>query len=151
MLQVQVGRVFFRHGSQITGDDAIRDPQISHPAIFQPQRPVADRFHVPDIMRDEQNRDPLRPQFVHFTHTALAEVDIADRQRFIHDQDFGIYVNGDREGQPDCHATRIGFYGLIDEARRSRRTPRSARNLRSISRREKPRIARIQVDILAAR
>ena len=66
-------------------------------------------------MGDEQNGDALLPQFVNFAHTALAEVDVADRQGFVHDQDFGIDMDGDREGQADRHAARVRFHGLVDE------------------------------------
>ena len=58
---------------------------------------------------------PLRAQFVNLAHAALAEGDIADREGFVHDQDFRVHVRGHREGQAQHHAGRIGPDRLVDE------------------------------------
>ena len=76
---------------------------------------VADRLHVADRVRDEQDGDAARAQLVDLAHAALPEVDVADRQRFVHQQDLRIDIDRDREGQPHHHAARIGLHRLIDE------------------------------------
>ena len=72
-------------------------------------------FTSADGVRDEQDGDAARAQFVHLAHAALAEVDVADRQRFIHQQDLGVHVDGHGEGQPHHHAAGIGLHRLVDE------------------------------------
>ncbi len=66
-------------------------------------------------MGDEEDRDAFGAEFVHLSHAALAEVDVADCERFVDQENLGIDVDGDGEGEPDGHAARIGFDGLVDE------------------------------------
>ena len=47
--------------------------------------------------------------------TALPEVDVADRQSFIDQENLRINVDGDREGEANHHAARICFDRLINE------------------------------------
>ncbi len=58
---------------------------------------------------------PRSAQFVHLAHAALAEIDVAHGQGFIHQQDFGIHVDGHGERQPHHHAAGIGLDRLVDE------------------------------------
>ena len=83
--------------------------------MVEPQRAVADGLHVAGGVRDEQDGDAARAQLVHLAHAALAEVDVADRQRFVHQQDLGIDVDRHGERQAHHHAARIGLDRLIDE------------------------------------
>src|SRR5580704_8529112 len=46
-------------------------------------------------------------------HAALAEIDIADRERFVHQQDLGVDVNRYCERETNCHATGVGFNRLV--------------------------------------
>jgi hypothetical protein len=54
-------------------------------------------------------------EFVDLTHAALSKVDIAHRERFVHQEKFGFQVDGDRESQADQHAAGIGLYWLVNE------------------------------------
>jgi hypothetical protein len=65
----------------------------------------------------ETNRmvTPRARKFVDLAHAALAKVNVADGQRFIHQQDFGIDIDGHGEGQPHHHPAGVGFHRLIDE------------------------------------
>ena len=83
--------------------------------MFQPHSAVADGFDVGDGVGNEEDGDAARAQFVDFAHAALAEIDVAYRQGFVHQQDFGVDIDGDGEGQADYHAARISFDRLIDE------------------------------------
>ena len=75
--------------------------------------PIA--FTSPIGVRDEQDGDAARAQLVHLAHAALAEIDVADGQRFVHQQDFRIDVDGHGERQAHHHAARVGLHRLIDE------------------------------------
>ena len=66
-------------------------------------------------MRDEQDGNAARAQFVNFAQAALAEINIADGQSFVHQQYFRINVDRDRECQPHHHAAGIRFDRLVDE------------------------------------
>ena len=52
-------------------------PRSDHPPVVEPQDAVADRLHVADRVRDEQDGDAARAQLVDLAHAALAEVDVA--------------------------------------------------------------------------
>jgi hypothetical protein len=67
------------------------------------------------IVRDEQDGHAARAELVHLAHAALAEVDVADGERFVNEQDFGVYVDGNGEGQAHDHAARVRLDGLVDE------------------------------------
>ncbi len=58
---------------------------------------------------------PLAQKLVDLAHASLAECDIAHREGFIHDQDFGIDMGGHRECEPQDHAGGICPDGLADE------------------------------------
>ena len=113
--QQQVRGILLRHRRQVFGDHPVRFADIHHAPVVQPQDAVADRLHVADRVRDEQDRDAALPQFVDLAHAALPEVNVAHRQRLVHQQDFGIHVDRHREGQPHHHAARIGLHRLVDE------------------------------------
>src|SRR5690349_6167404 len=66
-------------------------------------------------MRNEENRNAAGPEFVNLAHASLAEIDVAHGQGFVDEEDFGIEVNGHREGEADDHAARVSFDGLVDE------------------------------------
>src|SRR5208283_1027408 len=66
-------------------------------------------------VRNEQDGDAARAQFVDLAHAALAEIDVADGEGLVHQPDFGVHIDGHGEGQPHHHAARIGFYRLVDE------------------------------------
>ena len=68
-----------------------------------------------DGVGNEQDGDAARAQFVDLAHAALAEIDVAHGQGFVHQQDFGVHVDGHGEGQPHHHAARIGLDRLVDE------------------------------------
>ena len=66
-------------------------------------------------MAYKDDGDALLAQLVDLPHAALREIDVADRQRFVDDQDLGVELHGDGERQPNDHAARIGFERLVDE------------------------------------
>ena len=90
-------------------------PISTHAAVVQPERAVADGLHVGHRVRDEQNGDAARAQLVHLAHAALAEINVAHGQGFIHQQDFRIHVDGHGERQPHHHAARVSLDRLVDE------------------------------------
>lgn len=108
-------RVLFRHGGEVLRDHAFGIADGLDLSMVEPECAVAQGFHVAGGMRDKKNRDAARAQLVNFTEAALPEIDVADRESFIDQQDFGIDVDRHRECEPDHHAARIGLHRLMDE------------------------------------
>ena len=78
-------------------------------------RAVAEGLHLGDSVRDEQNGHACVAHLVHLAHAALAEIDVADRERFVDQQDLGLDVNRDGKSQAHAHAARVSLHRLIDE------------------------------------
>src|SRR6266850_603889 len=57
----------------------------------------------------------MLPDILHLVKTFALKVDVADGEDFIHDQDLGLEVRGDREGEPDVHATRVVLHRRVGE------------------------------------
>ncbi len=83
--------------------------------VVKPHGAISQGFDVSRGVRYEKYRNAARPQLMNFTHAALAEVDVAYGEGFIHEQDFGIDVNRNGKGEPDHHSGGIGFGGTVDE------------------------------------
>ncbi len=90
-------------------------PDGHDPAVVQPHRAIAESLHVAGGVRHEENGDSAGAQFVNLAHAALAEVNVADGEGFVHQQNLGIEMDGDREGEPHDHAAGIGLDRLVDE------------------------------------
>ena len=76
----------------------------------------ASRFHEPEVVRDEQHRDPAFFHLVEFFHAAVREDRVADRKSFVDDQD--IRVDVDRGGE--CNRTYMPVeYSFTGRSRNS--------------------------------
>ena len=117
--------------------------------MVQPQNAIADSLHVADGVGDEQNRDAALPQFVDLAHASLPEVNVAYRESFIYQEDFGIHVDRHRKGQAHHHAARVGLDGLIDEVADFGEGRNILVALVDLARRE-PQNRAVQVDVVPA-
>ena len=52
---------------------------------------------------------------LHFADALALELGIADREDFIDNEDFGVEVGGDGEGESDAHAGGVAFDGGVEE------------------------------------
>jgi hypothetical protein len=84
-------------------------------AVLQPETPFAERLHVARFVGDEEDGRAVRPQVVYLPHATLAERNIAYGKGLVHDENLRIDMRGDREGEAQHHAGRIGFDRLTDE------------------------------------
>ena len=89
--------------------------QLHHAAVVQPQGAVADGLDVAGGVGHVKDGNAAGAQVMHLAHAALAEVDIAHGQGFVHQQDLGVHIDGDGEGQPHYHAAGVRLDGLADE------------------------------------
>ena len=108
-----VAGILCGHGGQILRDHALGLAQFDHASMIEPHGAVADGLHVGGGVGNEENGDAARAQLMHLAHAALAEVDVAHGQGFIHQQNFGIDVDGHGESQAHHHAAGIGFHRLV--------------------------------------
>src|ERR1017187_1230221 len=110
-----IGGVLLDHGGHVFGDDAVGLADFDETAFVEPHDAVADGLDVGHGVGDEQDGDAALAQLVDLAHAALAEIDVADGEGFVDQQDFGIDADGYGEGQAHHHAAGIGLDGLVDE------------------------------------
>ena len=60
-------------------------------------------FDVRDGMRDKNDGDAARAQFMNLAHAAMAEISVPHRERFVNDQNLGVHADRDCERQPHRH------------------------------------------------
>ena len=66
-------------------------------------------------MADENDGAAAAGHFTHFSQALFLERDVADRQNFIHQQNFGLEVRGDGKRQPHLHPGAVMLQRRIDE------------------------------------
>ena len=54
-----------------------------------------------EAMRNVNDSDAALLQFVNLAHAALTEIDVADGERFVDEEDFGVHMYRDGEGEAD--------------------------------------------------
>ena len=96
-------------------DDVIACAELPHSTRVQPHSAVADRFDFAHGMRHEKDGHATTSHFMNLTHAALAEIYVANRERFVDQENLGIDVDCYGERQPDCHAAGVGLNRLIHE------------------------------------
>ena len=63
-------------------------------AVQQKNRPVGKLLHQTEIVRNEKDGGFLFAQLFEFANAPVGKDGIADRERFVHDQNVGVDVNG---------------------------------------------------------
>ena len=78
-------------------------------------RAIGQALDQAKIVRYQEHGDVLAAQLFEFLHAPAGEDRVADGQRFIDDQDFGIDVNRGGKCQANVHAAGVLFDWPIDE------------------------------------
>ena len=81
---------------------------------FEKKRAVAELGHVVHGVGDEHDHGAAREQPFQALVAFLAEKDVADGQRLVDDEDFGLEARGHGKGQAQEHAARIGLDRLVE-------------------------------------
>jgi hypothetical protein len=84
-------------------------------AVVEPDRAGAQGLQRTEGVGDAENGAALIANFVDFVHALGLELLIADGEYFVDDQNLGLKVYGDTEGEAEHHAIGIGAEGLVDE------------------------------------
>jgi len=87
---------------------------FSDTAAVDPDREAAQPLELGRRMADEQQCAGLA-EIVDPIDAFLLESGVAHRQGFIDDQDLGIHMSADGEGQPGAHASRVELDWLVHE------------------------------------
>ena len=115
----QSGRVLvkLRGGDHLViGLDAARDiAGVSHSTVVQNHALIAERTNRAHVVADEQDRASLLGDIAHLAQTLVLKGEIADRQHLINEQDFGLQMGRDGEGQAEIHAAGVVLDGSVDE------------------------------------
>src|SRR5215211_5125900 len=83
-------------------------------AVVDPHRALAQPRQLTGRVADEEQRAGAA-EIVDPVDALLLEGEVAHRQGLVDDQDLGIDVGANGEGQPHAHASRIEFQRLVHE------------------------------------
>ena len=83
--------------------------------MIEPHGTVADLFYVAHGVRHEEDRDAALAEFVNLTHAALAEIYVANSERFVDKEDLRINVDCNSECEAHAHAAGVRLNRLVDE------------------------------------
>ncbi len=110
-LLVEVGR----RERQVPAHRFAGQSRVNQTAIVQHVGASAESSERLEVMTHEQDRHSLVLQLAQLRHTARRESRVANRERFIDDENLGVDVDRNRERQPYEHAARVGLDRQIDE------------------------------------
>src|SRR5438445_10531385 len=89
----------------ITRDDVLGRAHALHHAILDPDDPVADRLQGFEIVGYDKDRAVVR-EILEKSVALYAESLVADRERFVHDQDIRVGMRANGKCKPRRHAAR---------------------------------------------
>jgi len=84
-------------------------------ARINPHHAVAETAHLVHLVTDKDDGAAFAGDIAHFAETFFLEIDVADGEHFIDEEDFGLEMGGDGEGQADVHAGGVVLDGSVDE------------------------------------
>src|ERR1700693_395083 len=88
---------------------------LAEDAVVYPDGAVAEAADLVELVADQDDGTAGVGHFAHFAQTLFLELDIADGEHFIDEQDFRLEVGGDSKGEADIHAAGVVFDGSVDE------------------------------------
>src|SRR5207248_9427393 len=86
-----------------------------YPAAFRDYGRLAHDEHRSHFVADEEHRTTRLADLAHLALALFLEGLIADRQHFIHDEDFRVHVGSDCKGEPYKHAAGVTLDRGIEE------------------------------------
>ena len=86
-----------------------------HRAVLEVDAAAAERLDHRHVVADEEDGPARGGDLVHLAEALALERGVADGQHLVDDQDLGLEVRGDREGQPHVHAARVALDRRVEE------------------------------------
>ena len=108
----------------VTEEDALRRyseitrlaGHLGDPPALEPQRAPAQRLDRDQVVTHEQHGAVLPRHIADLAEAFLLERRIADRQDLVDEQDLGLEMRGNGEGQPKIHPARVALHRRVDES-----------------------------------
>src|ERR1700731_390261 len=96
--------VLLHHRGKVLHYNEIRLADGFDIAMIEPDGAVAESFNISGGVRNEQNSNSAGAQFMNLAHAALPEVNIADCECLVHQENLRIDVNCHGKCESDDHA-----------------------------------------------
>src|SRR6266700_8348321 len=96
-------RVAAGHGGFVGGDDFVSGAVLSDGGGVDPDDAVAEAADLIELMADQDDGAAGAGHVSHFAQALLLEIDVADGEDFIDEENLRLQVRGDGEGQADVH------------------------------------------------
>src|SRR5215472_14492381 len=90
-------------------------PVLANLAVVDPDDALAKAANLIELMGDEDDSAADAGDVAHFSEAFFLEIDVADGEDFVHEQDFRLEVGGDGKGQTNVHAGGVVFDGRVNE------------------------------------
>src|SRR5712692_4156000 len=103
----------FAHGGLIGVDNRFRRAVLADGSGFNPDDAMAEAANLIELMADKNDRSAGAGHVAHFAEAFLLEVDVADGEDFIDEEDFRLEMGGDGESEADVHAGRVVLDGSV--------------------------------------
>src|SRR5690606_25509453 len=117
---------------------------------IDPNTSFAERFNCRDVVADEEDRAAFPRHVAHLAEAFALKFRVADGEHFIHDQNVGLEMCGDGEGEAHEHAAAVSLYGRVKESLDTRERHNLVKTLCYVAAAH-PENASVEIDILATR
>jgi hypothetical protein len=100
----------------VLADHRRRRPRRLNAAGIQQNRSRTERLNGVDVVADEKHRAAIGAgDRSHLAEALLLEFRVADREYLVDDQNLGLEMRGDGEGQSDVHAAAEALDGCVEK------------------------------------
>src|SRR6478735_1102582 len=96
-------------------DGTVDRAVVDQHALTQDDPPIAHPLHHVEVVADDHQRMSLGAQFGDPGQALVLEGLVADREDLVDQEDVGLGVDGDREGEPQEHARGVELHLGVDE------------------------------------
>src|SRR5208283_1324104 len=103
------------HGGFVRGNDFVGGAILAHGAGIDPDNALAKAADLVELVADEDDGAAGAGHVTHFAEALFLEVDVADGEDFINEEDFRLEMRGNGKRQAHEHAAGIVFYGRINQ------------------------------------
>src|SRR5690242_8710976 len=103
------------HGGFVGGDNFVGGPVLANMAVVDPHDAVAEAANLIELMGDQHDGAAGAGDIAHLAKALFLEIDVADGEDFVDEEDFWLEVRGNGESQADVHAGRVVLNGGVDE------------------------------------
>ncbi len=104
-----------RRGLQVVRDDFLAPPVANDAPVFEKQRAVTELSDCLHVVRHEEHRPSGVSEILHPPQAARLELSVANGKNLVDEQDLGLEVGRDGEGEPNVHPARVALHRRVEE------------------------------------